>query len=323
MDTDLLASYCGLLALASGTIYLGSHASVPPPRAAGSDGEEMERITAEDAWLFPIMGSITLLGLYAVIKYLGPEWISWALGWFFAFTGAGAVWKSLNALAEWTMGDTRWRGLNLIQFKTPLGTWSLRSVSLCLMPLAAGTVFLYVRWRTALLTDVLGVAFALNAISLMKLDSFHTGVILLSGLFFYDVWWVFGTEVMVKVATSLDVPIKLLFPKGARGYTMLGLGDVVVPGLFVALALRYDHQRAGRPAAGVPYPKPFFWTQMAMYVAGLAVTMGVMHFFQRAQPALLFLSPACVGGFLVENWWVGGEAWAWSDEAQDAARDKD
>lgn len=31
---------------------------------------------------------------------------------------------------------------------------------------------------------------------MMKLDSFKTGCILLSGLFLYDIWWVFGTKVV-------------------------------------------------------------------------------------------------------------------------------
>ncbi len=32
--------------------------------------------------------------------------------------------------------------------------------------------------------------------SILKVDSFKTGSILLSGLFFYDIWWVFGTKVV-------------------------------------------------------------------------------------------------------------------------------
>lgn len=44
---------------------------------------------------------------------------------------------------------------------------------------------------------------------------------------------------MVSVATTLDVPIKLVFPGGKRG-AMLGLGDVVLPGIMMALALRFD-----------------------------------------------------------------------------------
>jgi minor histocompatibility antigen H13 len=44
---------------------------------------------------------------------------------------------------------------------------------------------------------------------------------------------------MVTVATTLDVPIKLVFPHSKRG-GMLGLGDVVLPGIMMALALRFD-----------------------------------------------------------------------------------
>lgn len=44
---------------------------------------------------------------------------------------------------------------------------------------------------------------------------------------------------MVSVATTLDVPIKLIFPGPKRG-GMLGLGDVVLPGIMMALALRFD-----------------------------------------------------------------------------------
>jgi minor histocompatibility antigen H13 len=44
---------------------------------------------------------------------------------------------------------------------------------------------------------------------------------------------------MVTVATSLDVPIKLIFPGPVRS-SVLGLGDIVVPGIVIALALRFD-----------------------------------------------------------------------------------
>ena len=51
---------------------------------------------------------------------------------------------------------------------------------------------------------------------------------------------------MVSVAKNFDAPIKLLFPRlglldsGKRPFSMLGLGDIVIPGIFVALMLRYD-----------------------------------------------------------------------------------
>ena len=67
---------------------------------------------------------------------------------------------------------------------------------------------------------------------------------MLCGLFVYDVFWVFGTEVMVSVAKGLDAPIKILFPKalGVKPLpvSMLGLGDVVMPGLLLCFVMRYD-----------------------------------------------------------------------------------
>jgi minor histocompatibility antigen H13 len=53
---------------------------------------------------------------------------------------------------------------------------------------------------------------------------------------------------MVTVAKSLDVPIKLMFPRPAplddpsasASHAMLGLGDVVLPGIMIGLALRFD-----------------------------------------------------------------------------------
>lgn len=99
---------------------------------------------------------------------------------------------------------------------------------------------------------------------------------------------------MVKVATNLDIPIKLLWPKSLtfsteRGFTMLGLGDIVVPGMFVALALRYDQHHASQRGQYANYSKPYFYAALSAYLAGLGMTMTVMHVFKAAQPALLYL----------------------------------
>ena len=58
--------------------------------------------------------------------------------------------------------------------------------------------------KPILLTDILALSFGHDAMSMLKIDSFKTGSILLSGLFFYDVWWVFGTKVVCDICHSLD-----------------------------------------------------------------------------------------------------------------------
>jgi minor histocompatibility antigen H13 len=162
---------------------------------------------------------------------------------------------------------------------------------------------------------------------MLSLGSYVIGVILLCGLFVYDVFWVFGTEVMVSVAKGLNAPIKLMFPKALgvkpMPFSMLGLGDIVIPvcrrpslcngiatvrvfhagvmqlpypsrlvnffsqGIFVAMMLRFD-SRQGLVSQN------YFYVNFLSYILGLCLTVGVMHFFDSAQPALLYLVPACI-----------------------------
>ena len=135
----------------------------------------------------------------------------------------------------------------------------------------------YIMKKHWLANDLLGMAFAINGVELLHLNNVVTGCILLGGLFFYDIFWVFGTDVMVTVAKSFEAPIKLVFPQvgkvvqccsvgsnnisplkfwdlislnvyqdllenglNATNFAMLGLGDIVIPGIFIALLLRYD-----------------------------------------------------------------------------------
>ena len=71
--------------------------------------------------------------------------------------------------------------------------------------------------------------------------------------------------------------------------SMLGLGDIVIPGIFVALMLRFDCSK------GLNATTPYFLANLVAYELGLGATVGVMHFFDAAQPALLYLVPACIG----------------------------
>ncbi|KAG9316333.1 signal peptide peptidase-domain-containing protein [Chiua virens] len=346
-DWDLISSYAGLLCLSTVSVYCGAFASLPTAprdRAQKSTPEEslleadeddnrevlQDRVSSGDAWLFPIVGSVVLFGLYAVVKYVGKEWINWLLGWYFSVAGVGSVWKSSVSLAKFVIGRERWRTFDrhrLLLLRGPLEVVSLsfRTPTLLLFPVGMIASILYNssagHRKSALLTDILALSFSHNALSIMKLDSFKTGCILLTGLFFYDVYWVFGTNVMVKVATSLDLPIKLLWPKSTafaidQGFSILGLGDVVIPGTFVALALRYDYARAEKMHTS--FRKPYFFVTLTAYIAGLMTTMAVMHTWHRAQPALLYLSPACILSLMATAVVRGevGDVWRWSDDPE-------
>ena len=70
-------------------------------------------------------------------------------------------------------------------------------------------------------------------------------------------------------------------------------------GIFVALCLRFDHHQAWQrnPTGNfrsTTFCKPYFTSCAIAYITGLVTTVVVMHTFQAAQPALLYLSPACI-----------------------------
>lgn len=138
-------------------------------------------------------------------------------------------------------------------------------------------------------SNLFGISLCIQGIAVFSLGTYKNGAILLLGLFVYDIFWVFGTEVMVSVAKNIDLPIKLLFPRNIFAsvyeFSMLGLGDIIIPGWFVAMLLRFDKK----------HQTPLFVTNFVAYVLGLVATIFVMHTFKAAQPALLYLVPFCLG----------------------------
>ena len=326
---------------------------------------------------FPITGSCVLFGLFLAIKYVDKGWVNFVLSFYFCTLGTFGIvglleplTAPLESFARWTeYGHTfhvPWLGAVPVYFTL---------LRLACFLVAAPTVAIYWRTKFWLLNNLLGTAFALQGIGAMSLGSFTVSATLLVGLFFYDVFWVFGTDkllvgesVMVTVAKNLEAPILLKFPYAAnvteemmslganstawlnftnpsafnghqQDFSILGLGDIVIPGFFIALLLRFDaalHASASsnlfatRPFAALPaiatsaavdpspsaaavaatstssnatphasFPKPFFYNCLVAYAGGLVATVAAMLHFRAAQPALLYLVPACLGSALL------------------------
>ena len=104
---------------------------------------------------------------------------------------------------------------------------------------------------TSFFNNIIAVSIALQATSLVRVKNFAVCCALLSGLFFYDVYFVFGTDIMMTVATKVEAPVKMLFPASistipdrSYPYSVLGLGDIVVPGIMSAFAYRFDSMKS-------------------------------------------------------------------------------
>lgn len=136
---------------------------------------------------------------------------------------------------------------SLFTLKTPVDTLDIASTIFSV----GFSIYSLVAPSPWYLTNFFGFAFCYGSLQFMSPTTFWTGSLILSSLFFYDIYFVFFTPLMVTVATKLDVPIKLLFPRppapdapvDALSLAMLGLGDIVIPGMVMGLALRFDLYR--------------------------------------------------------------------------------
>lgn len=317
-----------LLVLVTAILYAACHRSLTLREEVPKEGEEgydpdaspRDTLKQEDAYQFPIMGSLSLFSLYLAFKFLGQDLVNLLIGGYFGLVGCGALTMTLAplvqslappSLSKPTLG---WKKT----IKHPLPDWLLENpldlglmfsvTGLVAFVLAVGIVYLYFfQGKHWALNNVLGICFCLQGIERFSLGTYKIGAILLVGLFFYDIFWVFGTDVMVTVAKNLDGPIKLLFPRsltpneesGKIDLSLLGLGDIVIPGFFLALLLRFDAHiaKVGITKINIheSFPKPYFHSALIAYVLGLMTTLFVMIQFNAAQPALLYLVPACLG----------------------------
>lgn len=283
-----------LLALATLCVFLGSKHGVwiftEPPETR----EAAQMLQTEDAYWFPVMGSGVLFGLFLVLKYLGTDWVKMLISAVVVFMCMFGVGTNLDQL------------IAVVRVKTmkpfchiPLLDQSLNLMELVGMIIGAACAVGFMTTKNWIINNVFGVSFSLVGIKMITLNSYKTGAIMLVGLFFYDVFWVFGSKsvfgsnVMVSVAKGVEAPIKLMFPRNMGGcgkllHSMLGLGDIVVPGIFIAFLAKWDAVKMGE---GKLSSFVYLNSAMVAYVLSLITTVSIMLFFNAAQPALLYIVP--------------------------------
>jgi len=303
----MIIAYSSLVIMALIPIWFGSFRSVESQKEQKENhektGEKPETMTQKDAMMFPLIASCALFGLYMIFNIFGKEYINLLLSFYFLVLGIFAlahmvspavlrVVPSAVPLVPFHLQFTQGEG----EAKETVLDYQFNTHDLVVLALCSVVGVWYIMKKHWLANDLLGMAFAVNGVELLHLNNVVTGCILLGGLFFYDIFWVFGTDVMVTVAKSFEAPIKLVFPQdllengpmAASNFAMLGLGDIVIPGIFIALLLRYDNSL--KRGSNV-----YFTATFVAYLAGLLLTIFVMHVYKHAQPALLYLVPACLG----------------------------
>mmetsp|Transcript_4761 Transcript_4761/g.10734 ORF Transcript_4761/g.10734 Transcript_4761/m.10734 type:complete len:351 (+) Transcript_4761:1416-2468(+) len=192
--------------------------------------------------------------------------------------------------------------------------------------------------------DMMGACMSIMFLSLIKLNSLRVASILLIVAFLYDIFFVFITplifkeSVMITVATSGGppkadpswcekypdsadcqggdpLPMLLTVPRindYQGGTSLLGLGDIVIPGLLLSFAARLDTAKqllgviGGGTGVTHSYTCPehkccrlcnggYFWPVVIAYAVGLFMANAAVYLMEMGQPALLYLVPCCLG----------------------------
>ncbi|KAA8493332.1 Signal peptide peptidase-like 1 [Porphyridium purpureum] len=277
-------------------------------------GSQSQAIELSAAVLFPVVSSVALILLF---YFFGA--LSWLLQLITLFGTTIALFYLFMPYLDSAMIAARvWK---------PLHTWLAGALVLL-------TILGWVLSGHWMLNNLLGASLCVFFVSFVRLPNLKVGSALLLGLFCYDIFWVFfskhlfGKNVMLEIATQeasnpiatmadalhlpinpvrmLPLPSKLMFPVGfrvdaAHGFVLLGLGDIVVPAIFLDLMMVVDmfgsaarRERDRDRASPASRFSTLYARGVAGYVAGVVLSFVFNVLFASPQPALLYIVPCIV-----------------------------
>mmetsp|Transcript_21825 Transcript_21825/g.52147 ORF Transcript_21825/g.52147 Transcript_21825/m.52147 type:complete len:376 (-) Transcript_21825:195-1322(-) len=286
-------------------------------------------LSSLQAAIFPFVASIFLIFMFYFFSSVSLIYISMAVftSWAavaFAFAPLASVtpsWQALSGVSP-VKHDSKVAAGNC-RTQMVFGS-KARTAALC--SLSALPVIAWALTGHWLLNNILGCCLCATIISFIRLPNMKICTILLGCLLLYDVFWVFfsstlfGNNVMLHVAQQkssnpvhaaakamnlpvasgiapkLDPPVKLMFPASPlrsstrASYSALGLGDVAIPGMVLALAACIDQKQSA--AAPSSRPPRYLTAATAGYAAGMVAASAAAALTGDAQPALLYLVPA-------------------------------
>jgi len=154
--------------------------------------------------------------------------------------------------------------------------------------------------------DIIGAGFLCWLQRTLRLPNIKIATLLLSVMFFFDIFWVFISplffheSVMVRVATGggtgESVPMLLRIPAFGDPFgndRLLGFGDIALPGLLVSYLRRHDLMSRRSLSTG------YFAPALVGYFFGLCATIAALCIMKMGQPALLYLVPGTLGTTLI------------------------
>ncbi|KAG8652920.1 signal peptide peptidase-like 1 [Manihot esculenta] len=289
------------------------------------------------ALMIPIMSSCSLLLMFYLFSSVSQlltafTAIASVSSLFFCLSPFVAYLKSHYGLADpfisrcCSKSFTRIQGLLLLTCSLTVAAW-----------LVSG------HW---ILNNLLGISICIAFVSHVRLPNIKICAMLLACLFVYDIFWVFfserffGANVMVSVATQqasnpvhtvanslslpglqlitkkLELPVKIVFPRNLLGgavpggngadFMMLGLGDMAIPAMLLALVLCFDYRKSRDPVNLLDMHSSkghkYICYALPGYAIGLVTALAAGILTRSPQPALLYLVPSTLGPVIMISW---------------------
>jgi len=297
-----------MIILATSLIVAGAKFSTDDLRAGtpmAPKREEILEVNSEIAIGWCTMGSIMLVVLFFFMAYM-----IYVITFCFCVGGASCIVMFTGAYLEYYVPSLRHRALSI----PTVGPVSRSEVLACVpaVSLVAGWLYFKQTQYGWFFQDIIGAAFLCSIQRVLRLPNMKVATILLSAMFFFDIFWVFlspflfgGKSVMVEVAkgggTQMEVPMLLRIPAigdPIGSDRMLGFGDIALPGLLCSYLLRHDTLAMPRKRLLAGY----FVPSIIGYFAGLVITIVALVVMKMGQPALLYLVPGTLGTTLVLGW---------------------
>uniref|UniRef100_A0A673Z445 Signal peptide peptidase-like 2A n=1 Tax=Salmo trutta TaxID=8032 RepID=A0A673Z445_SALTR len=324
----------GVVTVALGGYWSGACERERLSASRGGGGGE-EKSDSGDLALYSPLKVVIFVGLMClmlVLMYFFYKYLVYVIIAIFCLASATALFSCLDALLD--LAKCSPMSVTVLG-----GSVSVRSVLLSAVCVTVAVVWGVYRNEDRwiwILQDLLGVAFCLNFLKTISLSNFKICVILLSLLLLYDVFFVFitplfmpnGESIMVQVALGpdaagekvtthlfvcLSLPVVMRVPRFSAWtqnlcgmqFSILGYGDIIVPGLLVAYCSRFD--------VWVNSPKKvYLFCCCIAYLCGMVLTFAVMLVTKMGQPALLYLVPFTLLGSALLAWRRGEMRQFWN-----------
>eukprot|EP01088_Endostelium_zonatum_P013809 TRINITY_DN2867_c1_g6_i1.p1 TRINITY_DN2867_c1_g6~~TRINITY_DN2867_c1_g6_i1.p1 ORF type:complete len:402 (-),score=118.09 TRINITY_DN2867_c1_g6_i1:22-1227(-) len=293
-----------------------------------SSSNDLKLLTA---LLLPLFGSVFLLLLFYFLNIF-----QYLLIILFSFSSFFALSFTIYPLLQSTFQSSYVARSKFELFKSQNCSFSILDVLILLYSAAVTIAWLSTKYW--ILTDFIALNLAMTSLSFVRIPNLKIASVLLGLFFIYDIFWVFvspavfGKNVMVTVALSLpSLPILIVLPRTILpGYSILGLGDIMLPGLYICFLSRFDKNQkinhnsnnnnnnelnVNNNDEGNVKKRRYREVGMWGYGIGIITTLVSLVVMGKAQPALLWLVPSVIGSSVIEGWrrgelkemWEGGE----------------